>query len=334
MNSAPTTEIAVDPHEPHWITRGAFQFLVLLFLGAEVSLGFAVYHANYWLAMPLVLITSHLMHGTLIGFHEATHGMLRKNRTLNEIDGIIVGVFSFTSFSLYRAAHQLHHAYLASERDDELWPFIDPRMPRWARLLAAAVELGLGMFYTPVLFLRTLFRHDSPIRSQKVRRRIWQELILVLAVWTIVLTAIGWFHLWKYFFWLHLAPAWLAGNMQSLRKYVEHVGLLGSTVNGSTRSIVAEGWTAAFLNFTLLHEPYHGVHHWRSGLPHPELPRHVAALEPVAPEERPPYRSFRAALWDLIINLGDPRVGAQWRGVTRSTRQEAARQELASQELN
>jgi len=75
--------------------------------------------------------------------------------------------------------------------------------------------------------------------------------------------------------------------MQSFRKYVEHVGLTGSTVNSSTRSIVAEGWVAAFVNFTLLHEPYHGVHHWRSGLPHPELPGHAAALEPNMEQERP-----------------------------------------------
>ncbi len=85
---------------------------------------------------------------------------------------------------------------------------------------------------------------------------------------------------------------------------------------------------AAFLNFTLLHEPYHGVHHWRSGLPHPELPEHVAALEPNAEHEGPPFRTFRAAVYDLLISLADPRVGAQWLGVARPTRQELARRGL------
>ena len=116
--------------------------------------------------------------------------------------------------------------------------------------------------------------------------------------------------------------------MQSFRKYVEHVGLTGSTVNGSTRSVVAEGWMAAVVNFTLLHEPYHGVHHWRSGLPHPELPQHTAALEPSAQpdvRERPPFRTFGAAVRDLFINLADPRVGAQWLGAAHTTREELAR---------
>jgi hypothetical protein len=116
--------------------------------------------------------------------------------------------------------------------------------------------------------------------------------------------------------------------MQSLRKYVEHVGLTGSTVNSSTRSIVAEGWVATFFNFTLLHEPYHGVHHWRSGLPHPELPEHAAVLEPNAEVERPPFRTFGAAVHDLVIHLADPRVGAQWLGVARTTRQDLAQQHL------
>ena len=82
---------------------------------------------------------------------------------------------------------------------------------------------------------------------------------------------------------------------------------------------------ATFVNFTLLHEPYHGVHHWRSGLPHPELPEHAGALEPITEEERPPFRSFGAAVRDLFINLADPRVGAQWLGVARVTRPELAK---------
>ena len=326
MTETPTTEHEIEPHEPHWITRIAFPILAGLFFASQVSVGFAVYHGNYWLAVPLVLVSSHLMHGMLIGFHEATHGLLRKSRLLNEIDGLIIGTMSLMSFSLYRAAHQLHHAYLASERDEELWPFVHPQMSRRARVGAAILELTMGLFFTPFLFVRTFLRSGSPIRNKKLRRRIWMEFAGAAVVWTAVLTTVAVFGWWKYFLWLHVIPGWLAANMQSVRAYVEHVGLTGSTVNSSTRSIVADGWTAAFLNFTLLHEPYHGVHHWRSGLPHPELPLHADALEPKVDEERPPFRTFRAAVYDLLINLGDPRVGAQWRGVTRTTRQEMAKQ--------
>jgi len=334
MNPELTAENTVDlpedrepePHEPHWLIHAAFPVLTGLFLLTQITIALFVYDANYWVVVPLVFLSSHLMHGMLIGFHEASHGLLRNSRVLNEIDGIIIGVFSLMSFSLYRAAHQLHHAYLATERDEELWPFVHPHMPRWVRVGAAVLELTMGLFFTPYLFFRTFLRAGSPIRNKKLRRRIWLEFAGTAVIWALILTVIALTHTWKYFLWLHVIPAWLAGNMQSVRKYVEHVGLTGSTSNSSTRSVVAEGWMSHLINFSLLHEPYHAIHHWRSGLPHPELPRYTEVLEPVTPEERPPFRTFGAALYDTFINLDDPRVGAQWRGVTVPTRQELAKQ--------
>ena len=308
-----TIENVTEPHEPHWVSRAAFQMIVFALLIIQVALGVALHRGLIWLAMPLVLVASHLMHGLLIGFHEASHGMLRKNRRLNEADGIIIGTFSFMSFSLYRAVHQTHHAHLAAERDEELWPFVVPGIPRWARRLAAFSELAAGLIYSPLLFLRSFLRAGSRVRSKKVRRRIWAELALIAFVWIGIVTAVAWWHAWSYFLWMYLAPAVLAANLQNWRKYIEHVGLAGSTVNSSTRSIVSEGLLGRLVSLTLLHEPYHGVHHQQAGLPHPELPRFVSKLKPATPDERFPYPSYRHALIDLLHGLADPRVGAQWR---------------------
>ncbi len=112
---------------------------------------------------------------------------------------------------------------------------------------------------------------------------------------------------------MYLVPAYIAANLQSWRKYIEHVGLTGDTVNSSTRSIVARGWPGRLVAFTLLHEPYHGVHHIRMGIPHAELPLHAAELTPRTEDEIHPFPSYRHALLHLLRNLGDPRVGAQWR---------------------
>ena len=120
--------------------------VMTIFYLTQIALGFAVYWSLYWLAVPLVLVSSHLMHGILIALHEASHGLLRKNRTLNEIDGILMAAFGGMSFSLYRVVHQSHHAHLATERDEELWPFVHPGVSRPARILAAILELGLECF--------------------------------------------------------------------------------------------------------------------------------------------------------------------------------------------
>jgi fatty acid desaturase len=315
MNALVIDEDFSEVHEPHWALRSAFQLLVFGLVLAEVALAVTVHSGLIWLTVPLVLVVSHLMHGVLIGLHEAAHGLLRKNRGFNEFDGVVIGALSFMSFSLYRVVHQTHHAHLTTERDYEFWPLSQTSVPRWKRRLAAFFELNFGLFYSPFVFLRAFLCSPSPVRSKRVRRRIWAELALSFVTWILIVWAISTFGLWKYFIWMYLAPALLAANLQSWRKYIEHVGMTGDTVNSSTRSIVAKSWLGRLVAFTLLHEPFHGVHHQRAGLPHSVLPQHVEKLQPKNLGERPPYRGYRYALIELLRCLADPRVGPQWRTV-------------------
>ena len=81
------------------------------------------------------------------------------------------------------------------------------------------------------------------------------------------------------------------GNLQSWRKYIEHVGLLGNTVNSSTRSIVAQGWPGRLFAFTLLHEPFHGLHA-RIG-----LREHGSASGPAAVTAPPPSLGTSEPAW-------------------------------------
>src|ERR1700732_5242765 len=122
MKAASANEDFSEIHEPHWVLRGAFQLLVFGLVLAETVLAVTVHHGLIWLAVPLVLVVSHLMHGILIGLHEAAHGLLRKKSGFNEFDGLVIAKLSLMSFSLYRTIHQTHHAYLATERDCEFWP--------------------------------------------------------------------------------------------------------------------------------------------------------------------------------------------------------------------
>src|SRR5262249_31150026 len=259
----------------------------------------------------LVVVLSHLMHAHLIAFHEAAHGSLCPVGWFNDFLGLHVSLFNLLSLSLYRAAHHSHHAYLATERDEELWPFVVPGMPRWARRLAAFLELTFGLFFTMFLFWRAFLRPGTVIRDRAIRRRVWIEQTLLLGLWSAGLAAVAWWGLWKFWLVMYFVPALLAGNMQSLRKYTEHMGLTSSTVLGATRSVVAPGLGGQLLAFSLFNEPYHGVHHQYAGLPQVALPRLVSALTPTA-GEAPPYPSYRRALWDMLGTLSDPRIGSQW----------------------
>ena len=312
MSRVTLAENISELDEEHEISSVAFESLVISLALSETALWAAVWNKWIWLAVPLVLITAHLMHGLLIGLHEASHGLLRKSRRLNEFDGTVIGVFSLLPFTLYRVVNQSHHAHLATQRDAELWPFVLPSAPRWVRCLAAFTELTVGLFYSPFLFLRIFFQSSSSIRSPKVRRRIWREIALAIVVWAGIIAAVAFAGAWKYMFWMYLTPATIAADLQSWRKYIEHVGLKGNTVNSSTRSIIPRSWIGRFFAYTLLHEPYHGVHHENAGLPHSWLPRFKSVLTPKNPDERVPFISYRHALPDLIRSLANPRVGAHW----------------------
>lgn len=303
-----------EMHRPHWNTTWVWLGLTVTFFSLQALLAWLVYTESFWLTVPLVLLLAHLMHGHLIAFHEAAHESLSPARWCNDLFGEFVALFGFMSLSLYRAAHHYHHAYLATERDEELWPFVIPGTPRWLRCLAATAELTLGLFYTPALFLRTFLRPGSPITNPKVRRRVWAELVLLATLWTVAITLVAWWGLWTYFAIVYLVPALLAGNLQSWRKYIEHMGLTGSTVLGSTRSVIPRSIVGHVFAFSLFNEPYHGVHHKFGQLPQTALPTFASMLAPSSTREPSPYPSYREALVQMVATLHDPRVGAQWLG--------------------
>src|ERR1041384_2997197 len=124
LSVATTAESVPELHDEHSVSSVTFQTLVFSAVLAEVAIWFSVWKGWLWLTIPLVLVAAHVMHGLLIGFHEASHGLLRKSRRLNEFDGVLIGIFSFVPFSLYRVVHQRHHMHLATHKATEPWPFV------------------------------------------------------------------------------------------------------------------------------------------------------------------------------------------------------------------
>ncbi len=297
------------------VSRSAILLINIGFYLSQVLLAYSVYRGWIWLSIPLVLVVSHLMHGYLIGFHEATHWGLRKNRFLNDFNGVIMGAVSCNSFILYRMLHQSHHVHFASKRDVELWPFNDPEAPLWKRRLVAFIELNFGLVFTPFLFWRAFFCHDTEIRNPRIRSRIWMELILAVVFWIVVFTLVVHYQLWPWFVWNYFIPAFITGNLQSWRKYIEHMGLSGNTALSGTRSIITDSWMGRLISLSLLHEPFHGIHHINGKMHYSEMPEHADWLAPEEEGDTLPFSSYRAAIADLIRQLPDPRVGGQWKAV-------------------
>ena len=289
-----------------WLTLGYAQLYFAL-LGATWWL---IEAERYALLVPVVLAQAFVMHAHLIAFHEAAHGALCPVGFLNGYLGRVTGFHGFMSLSLYRAAHHWHHAYIGDKRDEEFWPLNDPAQPRWKRRLAAFFELAFGMVWTPFLFLRMFLRRDSVIRDRAVRRLIWLELVGMVLFWAAGTATAAWFGVLPVLLVGFLLPAYLAGNVQSLRKYVEHVGLTGAK-GGLTRSVRNPSRVGRLVSWLLFHEPYHDIHHLYPKVPQESLPTVAAAENPIPPEQ-PVFPNYTAAALDLLRTLGDPKFGKAW----------------------
>ena len=83
MNATPTIETSIEPHAPHWVSRAAFPVLVDAVLPHAGVAGLRRVSRELLARRaagpdrPAISCT-----GMLIGFHEASHGLLRKNRLL------------------------------------------------------------------------------------------------------------------------------------------------------------------------------------------------------------------------------------------------------------
>jgi fatty acid desaturase len=162
-----------------------------------------------------------------------------------------------------------------------------------------------------------------------VVRLVW-EYALSLLLWTVGLGTVLHFGVGQQFAVAYLVPAILAGNLQSLRKFTEHMGLLGDDVVSTTRTVVDTSLLGRLLSASLLHIDLHGPHHLHAKIPHFNLPE----ATPVAYEKelsRPRagnvYASYFSAMREMFETLGDPRVGVQWlRGRTRRNMPDRASQ--------
>jgi omega-6 fatty acid desaturase (delta-12 desaturase) len=79
-------------------------YLALLFVMWYVG------EVSVLLALVVAVPTAGFMLRSFIVFHDATHGSLFRNRSLNDAIGSILGVMTFTPFKAWQSSHARHHA--------------------------------------------------------------------------------------------------------------------------------------------------------------------------------------------------------------------------------
>lgn len=292
---------------PKPVLHGSLTLLqVLLWVGAVWA-----FHSGWFAALVLVWIASTVVaHNKLIAFHEATHGLLQPIPWLNELIGQIIGCASLVPLTAFRIVHAQHHAYLGTERDMEFWPFVDPAVPLWRRRLAIIAELLFGYFYDPAVILHGVcVARDVPAAQ---RRKAAVEYIVGGLFWVSLAVVLTWFGWWPEFCVAYFIPAYFAGLLNSWRRMIEHLGMLGDTVETRSRTIVPAGRIAAALSASVLHIDHHGTHHRYGRIPYYHLPEATRVMHEVNGEQAV-FPSYWSALRDMLPHVANPRIGSQWR---------------------
>jgi fatty acid desaturase len=302
----------ISAHRLHWTGYWTWLALSVAFASFQALLVWTLIKGPSWPIIPLVLLLGFLMHGQLMAFHEAAHRCLVPIGWWNDAVGICVGTLSFMGLTAYRGLHHTHHAYLASERDDELWPFVRTESPRWLRMLALFGHVGLGIVFMPAICLRSFLRHGSPIRNKKVRLRAWFEIGFLAVAWSGIVAMTTWTNQWRILLLTYLVPAVLAGNIQGLRECIEHLCLTGSTALSSTRTVIPRGFLGRLVALSWFNIEYHATHHLYARLPQANLPKLTPSVLDPSHRYPPIFPNYYRAFADLIPKLRDPKVGAQW----------------------
>jgi len=177
-------------------------------------------------------------------------------------------------------------------------------------VLPCCASLFVGFFYTPFLFLHGVLVGRNIPPAQRVRIRL--EYVFGAFVWLAMLGTVGHYGWWEAFGVGYLVPACLAGNLQSLRKFTEHMGLTGDSILTVTRTVADPRWFGNLLSESMLHIDYHGTHHRYARLPYYNLPIATPYIYNGDRPALPIFPNYARAMLDMLRTLGNPRVGRQW----------------------
>ncbi|MCO8125136.1 fatty acid desaturase [Stieleria sp. TO1_6] len=204
--------------------------------------------------LPLYLVAAASLHGISLFTHEAVHGVLANNPTLNRWGGILCALPVLQNFSAYRVLHLDHHAHLGATGDPDhydnysRWTWLVFLM-HWGRLI-----IGYPVYITMIPILG--------YRQADVSERRWiafeSGLVIVGLAAAVVWLPTGWMiHAW-------LIPMILINTMVNIRGMSQHTFLEhpDDPIRG-TRSILTNPVT----KFFMCNENYHLEHHLFPGVP-------------------------------------------------------------------
>ena len=111
-----------------------------------------------WWILPLVLLQTHLYTGIFITAHDAMHGTVATNKTVNNAYGwICAALFAFNYYPRLFSKHHEHHRFVATAKDPDYYKgnfiqwyfsFLKNYLSIW-QVLIMAVAFNLLLLFVP-----------------------------------------------------------------------------------------------------------------------------------------------------------------------------------------
>ncbi len=266
--------------------------------------------APAWWQITYTALLSYFIFCWTSAFHETVHQTLSAYNRFNKHLGRIIGTVIMIPYTAYRETHIRHHAYLNRPTDWELWPYSDPNRGRWFRRAFALFDFLFGFCGAMVIYGRIFWVRQSPI-SDESRKMIRREYMVAVAAWVATGTALTLTNSWLHFVQVWLIPLTLAGMMQTMRKFTEHLGMASFDPLLGTRTVRGRNWLTritSFLNFDIF---VHGPHHRHPRVAHTALGELMDDYVEANPTTRlPVYSTYARATLDMLPWLiRNPGVG-------------------------
>ena len=236
-----------------------------------------------WMPHPLMVLAAMVVIGSrqfalAVLMHEAAHGLLSRNRRLNDAIGQWLCAWPvMLDLVPYRPYHATHHRYTETDKDPDLalsrtWPVSRASMVRKIVRDLTGIA-GVRRYFG---YLRSAFGQSQwPLHRRlahlvyKLRGFLLTNLVLLgLFSWTV-----GWY--WYLLLWWVPMLTWYS-LVYRLRNIAEHALVPGENEFNVARTTLASGlyrWLLAPFNVN-----YHGEHHLLPSCPWYRLPRMHAML--------------------------------------------------------
>ena len=165
-------------HDPQFLLRYGLQTIVLVAACVYIPLEFSNSPVRF-VAIPLISL---LMLRSFAFMHEAVHGLISKNRRLDNFLGVVSGTLCLLSYESWKQAHIEHHRWSGNLDKDPVMGMVKT-FPNFPKPLRDILTLGWKCWVPTLSFLQhSVFWSITLKHLMKKQKTFTQILSVVLPV--------------------------------------------------------------------------------------------------------------------------------------------------------